>query len=665
MNYQNYENPTINPRNASDILDAAVSQAYQLSAGNLRNFTPGSPFMVLLESLIFAHVEFLHWCENLPDAILYTLFSKALGVGISIGTYSETNVTVTLSQPLNSNFVIPYGSALVSNKDDNKLYEITSNLEIPIGSIVGSAIAKAVTIGSNQSVVANELSSFEANFAFILNVTNTVSTAGSDPDSPADAQAKIQALLSQRNPSSAEDWINIAEVFFGVGRIIRVTQETPNITLYIKDLVVGDPAIGLFNAEALRQRNLLQEVFVLPFKSIPVELKIRYSDEVPSDSEAIRITEELNSFITDFKGEPQPIDLYEKFTEITGNTNLAGFDLHSYELGVLLFDGALREYTWSTNQVIRDNLGQYYIGTANSHFINSPFDEAELSLLKYYPVIEFFGGGYVEEGYIVKFAGDYYLTLVSGAFQIPNAQLLPPSVTWEHDTAYTASTFIKTPSPVNSYSHGFTPKTPYTSSADATVTGLAPLTLTSRVIGESVSAGQYWYFKSRPNTVYLATVAATVTSAYLAAITAIDIDDYPRRRLIDHWLTNTSVHRVGLLDLAKDFVTINDKGDTKAIPPTINTRLMQSYKPSYGTLFKEGDTIYEFKSTVLAGGGASSTTIPSARATREQDDFTFITYPGDTPYYLEIAEVQIYRGLSQIPEKSVTRVSGVYQIVGA
>lgn len=659
MNYKNFENPQINPRNASEILSAAVSTVYRLSAGDLRNFIPGSPVLVLLESLIFAHVEFLYWCENLPDAILYTLFSKALGVGISPGSKSTGQITVTLTTTLQTQFIIPAGAVLLSGNNE---FQTTNNLTIAAGSNSGTVAIESLELGS-ISAGAGTINQFQANFSFVATVSNlTAVTLGSVADSPTEAQAKIQALLTQRNPSSEEDWVNIGQQFFGENAVIKIGKDTPNITVYVKGLQSGDPAIALFNTEALRQRNLLQDVFVLPYNRIGTELQIKYSRDTPNEDECKRIATELNSFITDFNGNPQLVDVYEKFTEITGETDLVDFNLFAYDFGVLLTAKVLKPYTFEVGEILKNNTANYFISSSNEQIIGSAFDEAELGFLNYFPIIENFAGGFIEADYIVKFLGNYYLTTVTGQFQTVNSTLLTNPLVWDFAQNYTQADFIREASPINELSHGFVPISPYTSASNG-LTSLSPITPVSKLINGNVSSGEIWFLNSQPAVLYTASSPAIVTAAYLQTLQPSFISDYPRKKLINHWLTNSGKFRIGLADPAKDFIYVDTEGNKKAIPPSINTQLLQSAMPEYGTLFLEQGSVYEFVRPSFALTFLDLLNARDVRrATTQQDDFTFITYPGETPYFLEFATISFLRGFANDPEKTFTlNATGEYE----
>lgn len=612
--------------------------------------------MVILEVLVFAQMEFLHWAENIPDAMVLSLFSKALGLGISDGDYSVTTVTVTLTTPLPTLFRIPRGSVLLSNVNQEKLWALTEDLIITPGLSTGTAEASALTIGSGTQVVANELDSFQTQFAYVQSVTNpTPSSIGADPDTVSEAQENIKALMSQRSPSSEEDWINITKGFFGQNAVVRVLKDTPNIKIYIKDLTPG-PQKDDLEAEALRQRNLLQEVQVLPYNSIGIDVEIRYTDSTPTESSAIEIATNLNDFITDFaannsNGNSQPIDLYERFASFTGNTNLAGFDVLAYGTDILLWKSPLRGYDFESGQVVRDSLGNYSQGTASTHVIASAFDEAELGLLGFYPVLENFTGGFIGKDYVVKYAGSYYLVLKTETFNIANAQLLPAPTLWAYNTSYAPTDFILEPSIIGAFSYGFIPQSAYTSAQDWTL-NLAPLVPQSKTIGGNLNPGDVWYLGSKPQVIYIATTSVTINQAYLQSLTPAEIAPYPKPMGVNHWLKSHGRYRIGLLTRDGNFVITTQDGARLPIPPGIDTTFLASSDFGYGTLFEQGGEVYEFTSGYLSTGVFSSG-LPIRRATRLIDEFAFITYPGTVPYFLRIASVKFLRGQANDPEKTV------------
>jgi hypothetical protein len=660
--YKSFKPPVLNPRNAGEIVDAAVSTAYRLSGGQLRNFLPGSPFMVLLEALVFAHMEFLHWCENLPDALVFSLFAKLLGVGISQGSYSEALVTVSITGALQTPFVIPRGATLVSNLDETNEWVTTDQLVIAPGFTSGSVPVRAKTLGSATAVPAATLTAFTVQYAFVSQVTNPqASTVGADPEDPYTAQLQIQALMSQRNPSSPEDWVVLAQSFFGANTVVRVVADTPNLNIYIRGLTPG-PQLTAFEAEIERQRTLLQEVRVLPYESIGIDLDIRYTGSTPEAQECIDITTQLNSFVVEFNGNPQAVDLYEQFVQITGNNNLAGFDLKVYPLGILLWDKPLRPYDIRAGAIARDSAGNYYQGVTDTHVVASPFDEAELGLLNYHPILEDFSGGFVQAGYIVRNAGDYYLITQTGPFDPGSAQLLAAPTSWGYDLGPLAQgDFIRLPSTINEFSHGFIAAGAYTTASDwqPQYTPITPLSLG---LGDVVNPGDVWALNSRPAVLYIADAPATLTAAYVQAQTPAEIYSYPAPQHIDHWLKSHGRYRIGVLTADENFVIVAQDGTKLPIPPGINTETLVKSSMEYGSLFYEDGEIYEFQAGALATDLDTWETLGARRATRVLDDFDFVLYPS-VPYFLRLASVAFLRGQANDPEKLVMETPGGFEVV--
>jgi hypothetical protein len=662
MRYNVLPIPVINPRNGGEILNAAINKVYRLSGGNLRNFLPGSPLMVLLESLIFAHLELLHWAENVPDAMVLTMMGKLLGAGIGIGTRCTATVEVTLTAPLLSTFFIPKNTQLINSADLQLVWQTSEDLFINPGGVTGSVNCAAENLGSEYYLAPGQIAGFAQNFAFVSSVTNlSASTTGEDPEDTLSAQNRIKALLSQRNPSSPEDWGNIIESFFGTQTKYSVKKNTPNLDIYIKDYVAASPSALAFEAEIQRQRTLLQEVFVKNFDSIGVELSIRYTSSTPLAPEAISITEGLNSFIENFRGAPQLVDLYSEFVQLTGNDNLAGFELKTYSLGVRLWRKTLEFYDWNSGQLVKDSSGNYFLGSSNTHVVGSAFDEAELGLLTYYPVLENFAGGYVDAGYIVGTGGLYYLVTTNGNFVagVP----LPASSAWAFATSYTAGSFILEPSASSLLSHGFIVNASYNSSPDwgLTLSAIAP---SSKALGNTVAANEVWFLNSKPEIIYRAVASATITNSYIQSITPEVIAKYPIAKEINHWLTHHSQYRIGTVSTDLNYITIDSNGNKLPLPPGLSVDFLSAGTSTYGTLFFENGEIYEFTTGALPIPGNNASTLPTKKATRNSANFEFISYPGETPYFLKISKVEFLRGFSNDPEKTVIEVTpGNYAII--
>jgi Baseplate J-like protein len=637
-------------------MDQAISSAYRLSGGQLRNFLPGSPFMVLIEVLVFAQMEFLHWAENLPDALVLSLFSKALGVGILNGTHSTVTVAVTLTTALPGPFTIPKGAALLSSLDQSKEWALAEDLTIAPGSTLGTATAIAASEGPASALSANELTAFEAEWAFVQSVSNSLpSTVGSAPESVADAQENIKALMSQRSPTSEEDWVNVVKKYLGPLAVAKVIKDTPNLKIYVKNLSPG-PQLTALEAEIDRQRTLLQKVQVLPYQSIGLDLEIRYVDSTPSEGEAINIANNLNDFISDTTtyGASQPVDLYERFASFTGNTNLADFRVQAYGADVLLWNKPLRTYDFAAGQVTRDLNGTYYQASGNITVVETPFDEAELGLLDFYPVLENFTGGVVEKNYVVQYLGTYYKVLKTEVFNPANALALSAPTTWSFALPLSPADFVLEPSATGAFSYGFIPTGSYTTATDwiLSLTALAPQALN---IGSVLNPGDVWFLSSQPEVLYIAASGGTVTQALLATQAPTELASWPQPQGVDHWLLNHGPYRMGLLTPDKNYVIVSQDNALLPVPPGIDTELLAASAQSpYGTLYKQGQEVYEFTSGLLT----------FRRATREVSTFAFITYPGSVPYFLRVAQIKFLRGQANDPEKTVIENGSGGYVIG-
>lgn len=661
--YKRFEPPAINPRNSGEVIAAAISSAYRLTAGNLRNFLPGSPLMVLIEALCFAHMELSHWEENLPEAYVLTLMSRVLGQGQNVGSYSQASILVTLTTALSGDFTIPAGAILLDANNNSNRYVTEEDLFIPAGSTSGFVDASAETVGPDTAVGANILNSFLLNFAYVASVTNPApSSVGLAPETSSAAQDRIKAQLGARNPSSETDWQILAQEYFGPNTVSRIVKNYPGLSIYIKNLTAG-PTLTAFEARVNLERNLFQQVLVAPYQRIGLDLNIRYTDSTPLGAECVEITQALNSFLEDFNGTPQPIDLYEEFVRITGNNNLAEFDVAAYELGTRFYSRTLEPYDFALGQIVLDSAGNYFESSADTNVIASPFDEAELGLLKYYPVLETFAGGFIEQGYVVKFGGLYYEITNSGQFTIGvNATLLAAPQTWAYGQTYDPTDFIYVPGVAAQLSHGFIPTAAYTSANDWQLS-LNPIVPNAKILGDSVSVGEVWALSSAPAIIYRAGTIATITQTYVDGEVPQTLAVYPSATAVDHWLKFHSLYRIGTLDASRNNVYVSTDGAQKPVPSNIDTSLMPVSTDRYGSLFLEGQEVWEFISGSTPSLGDSSTTLPVKKATRPLNDFSFITYPEQIPYFLKLSSVAFTRGFANDPEKLVIESApGVYTL---
>lgn len=674
MSYNALRTVELDPKNEGEVLELALIRAYQSSNGLLSDFTPGSPLVAVLESLVYSHMEFLYWLNNLPDALITTYLSKALGAGINTGGYCLATISVTLTTVLNSPFILPAGSRVVSNRDTAITYLTTTTLTIPSGSTSGAVTVIAEGLGPNWAVGANELTTLSQSFAFLSSVTNSAaSSVGDQPETLEEAQLRIQSLMSQKSPSSEEDWVNVVNVYFPNKAVnLELEPNSPVLSIFIEDYDPLSISAVQFNDYINLHKTLLQPVNVVPYYVARLNITITHTTQTPVPEECLNIASAISEFLRSFNLgtnniAPQPVDIYKLYSSAFDSENLENFQVYYYDVGIntSIVDEPFSVYGYNASELVRDTSGNYFSVTTNFEVVNSPFDEAELGYLTYAPVYESLSSGYFPAGSIVLSAGTYYL-MTSTAVFIPASPLdyataLSAPTGWNFGTSYPIGSFIKVASTSSDYSHGFIANISYTSASDWT-TNLTPTTIPSKLLGNTANIGEYWYLQGNPLVVFRNDTASvyTVNNATLGTQTVVPIKAEPTSTAINHYLRYHSKYRVGTFTTDGNYVIISPLGERLPIVSGLQVDdLISSQNDPYGSLISLTREVYEVLTPFIP---LVTDTVPDlylagaiGKAHKLYDDFDFLTVNSFSPYLFDYGEIYFKRTLANDTEKRVKK----------
>jgi len=636
--YNSFQRFSLDPKNEGEVLEKAIQRAYSSSGGALNAFNAGSPLSVMLESLVFTHMEFLFWLNEMPSAMVLTYIADILGAGRNYGSKATANLQVTLTKPLTSDFILSAGTRVYSKNNNNISYRLENNFIIPPGLTTGFVVAQAEMVGSDYQVAANELTVLAENFAYLLSITNPApSTPGSDFETLDIVAERVQALMSQTTPVSPLDWLNVIEQYYP-GKLAEVKNADGILYLYIEDYIV-DP---VFEQYCQSVKGLLQTIEFRPYAKALLQLRVAPAQPLSEDL-CLEVTKSLSNFLKNSKP-LQPIDLYDQLLNVV-KTDLTAFDVLYYYSG--LERGTTQSIPFNAFDFVGGQLvkelftNDYYLVNSSFNVVVSAFDEAELGYLSYHPVYTALGPGSYSSGDIVFVSGTYYLISTSGNFNpgiTTNYTVLTAPQTWDFDLIVTPADWFMQSSQVPGLSHGFIPAFSYTT-ASAIGSNLTAITPTAKLPGQSVLPGEYFYATGLDQVIYYNDTAVTYIVDPLNPATQAEVLRAPNP--LYSKLSRRSKYTVGHITQDNNFIYVSTEGAKTpiatglVIPPTVSHPA-----PQFGTLIADEDIIYEVVQAFIPLLGDTIQSLLTAgfikKAYRRYSEFEFINPGFITPYYFDL-----------------------------
>jgi len=273
---------SIDPRNESEIVQAASQVVYEASNQTLNDFSAGNPLSALIQGQAFAQGEFLFWANQLPQEILINWIGPFLGAMRRLGSSAVAQLVVTIS-PSNTDTVIPVGTSFVTNSNTTGGQTITFiNTEqyvIPAGESSIRITVASQYVGSQYNCPANTIVISPSIGIDGLAVTNPQpAVGGSDVETYDQVQERFFTLIRRKNPVSQEDWQNFFEDFYGIGTLTSVQPNRPNEGTYnyLTDYLLPNGQVSFFvlgpNGTELTQIELERGQNAVNY-SVPVENK--------------------------------------------------------------------------------------------------------------------------------------------------------------------------------------------------------------------------------------------------------------------------------------------------------------------------------------------------------------------------------------------------------
>jgi hypothetical protein len=639
-NYNSFRRFSLDPANEGEVLEKAIQRAYSSSGGKLNAFNAGSPLLVLLESLVFSHMEFLYWLNSMPEAMVLTYIAEILGEGRNYGSKATVTLQVTLTKVLTSDFILSAGTRVYSKNNNNIAYRLQNNFIIPPGQLTGFVTAEADKVGIEYQVLANELEVLGENFAYLLSITNpAASTLGSDFETLDEMAERVQAIMSQTTPVSTLDWLNVIEKYYP-GKLAEVKNADGILYLYIEDYTVNP----IFEQYCQSVKGLLQTIEFKPYLKALLQLRITPAEPF-TEQTCLEITQALSAYLK--KAKPlQPIDLYDKMLDVVAaNTDLNGFDVLYYYSG--LEQGTRQSIPFSTydyigGQLVKETFtNNYYLVNSSFNVVLSAFDEAELGYLSYHAVYTNLGPGVYSSGDIVLISGTYYLITTSGNFDpltTTNWVILSAPQTWTNNLLVTAADWLIESTTIPGLSHGFIPAFTYTT-APLVDSYLSAITPTAKATGQSVLPGEYFYIPGFDEIIYYnnTTVSYIVDPLAPAAQAEVFVKPNP----FYSKLTRRSRYSIGHITNDNNFIYISTQGATVPIATGLVIPATVIYPaPGFGTLISSNDVIYEVLQAFIPLAGDTIQSLLTAgfikKAYRKYEDFEYIIPGFRAPYFFSI-----------------------------
>lgn len=276
--------PVIDPRNEAELVELAIAAVYSYSGGRLNDFSSGSALRVLIEGMCFAGAEILYYANKIIEALVVSYLSN-YGITRSLGTAAQTELTFTLTAPLNSSVQLAAGTTVQTQT--GIVFITDAQLVFPPGSISGKVTATASTVGKRTNTAANTITQLIQPLSYIQSVTNlAAATGGSDEETQQQAIDRGLAQVRRRNLVSAADYEEYAVEILGVGSVAhaignrsgdKVSEQLGSVHVFALDANGNAPNAGDLSdlVQQLKPRTMLgTEVWASAVELVQVDVRL-------------------------------------------------------------------------------------------------------------------------------------------------------------------------------------------------------------------------------------------------------------------------------------------------------------------------------------------------------------------------------------------------------
>jgi hypothetical protein len=242
----------IDPRNESELVQAASQRVYDASNQTLNDFSAGNPLAALLEGQAFAQGEFLFWANRLPQSILAEWIGPFLGAQRRLGTPATAQLVATF-QPIPQTQVIPAGTPFNSDSTltngESYSYITAQDIVIPPNTSESRFPVYSQYVGSQYNAPAFSINSAPGlNITFTSLINPQPAVGGSDVETFQQVQERFFPIIRRKNPVSAEDWGDFFIDLYGEGTLTTVqpNRSSANAYNYVTDYKLPNGQVSFF-----------------------------------------------------------------------------------------------------------------------------------------------------------------------------------------------------------------------------------------------------------------------------------------------------------------------------------------------------------------------------------------------------------------------------------
>ena len=335
----------LDPRNESELVQAAARRVYEASNSTLNDFSSGSPVVALLEGQAFAQAEFLQFANQFPESVLIEWIGPFLGAQRRTGAGAIVDITFTID-PRDDQFDIfsGYRVATDSNLTDGEsvVFVTTERLIIPAGQSSGTVSAVSVFRGTGANVAPDTIIKSITSLAGIISLTNAQAAAGGqDPELLSEVKERFFSLIRRRNPVSAEDWVDFFSDALGPGTSVSVLprRSERGVYEYGDNYVQSNPSVAFFvlnpdgspitSAQQAALQNLIKwslpteflgYVYPMEVDDVDFVMDLKYDSTKPYAQNLNRLTEIVrnNLFSVMTPNAVFPLQYSQSVTDVEG-----------------------------------------------------------------------------------------------------------------------------------------------------------------------------------------------------------------------------------------------------------------------------------------------------------------------------------------------------------
>lgn len=209
--------PKISIDNYHQLIEDSLEHTKVISDGKVSDTSPAGFMRPFAGTLAFVASETLYLANLSAEAAAKSFLSEVVGIPSDDGVKASVEIQFMLNSQLTLPFTIP-ANFLVSDSSGTIRFYTDVNLIIPAGAIAGNVSATAESIGTKYNLSAGLINRFSTPLTYLSSCINTSNaTGGREPETPTDLIERASTAIRLRNPVSAFDFENLAQLILGDG----------------------------------------------------------------------------------------------------------------------------------------------------------------------------------------------------------------------------------------------------------------------------------------------------------------------------------------------------------------------------------------------------------------------------------------------------------------